>query len=245
MKYFIKSAIYFFGIIAISFILWNIGWGFYAGIVLLISFSIGCLLFYKKKEIKYFAYPILIGLVLYVGMLPFTLYQYNRTSAEYMQRVERGMDLNFIEKMNVYGLNIIISLGAYPFYPEVAKESFLLIFPTKNNERTFESCFFMKSEKIKMAFQNKKNFVTWSEADYLRFNHESRAALALNPCKLEKVKNGNSIVYKAKVKVSYPYKSHTQVLPGIFIDEGLFHYLQKVGWLHPYTAVWICEKSEL
>lgn len=245
MKYFIKSTIYIFGIFSSMFILWNIGWGFWAGYVLLIAFTLSCIYFFKKKPIKYSVYSLLIGLVLYLGMLPFTLYQYHRTSAKYMQRVERGMDLNFIEKMNVYGLNIIISLGAYPFYPEIAKESFLMIFPTKNNERTFESCFFMKSEKIKMAFQNKKNFVTWSGADYLRFNHESRAALALNPCKLKKVKTGNSTIYTAKVNVSYPYKSHTQVLPGIFIDEGLFNYLQKVGWLHTYTAIWICEKSEL
>lgn len=244
MKKFQKSLIYIATLLSIPFILWNICWGLIGGFILLIILTGGCLLYYNKNSLKHFVICFLVGIVVYLGMLPFTLYQYQLTSSKYTEKVERGMNLNFIEKLNVYGLNIIISLGAYPFYPEIAKESLLMIFPTKNNERIFYSGFFMKSEKIRKGFQNNKNYITWKGADYLRFDAESRCALALNPCKLQKVKKENSIVYSVKVNVTYPYKCHTEVLPGVYIDEGLFHYLQSIGWLYPYTATWKCTKHQ-
>jgi len=27
------------------------------------------------------------------------------------------------------------------------------------------------------------------------------------------------------------------------VEEGLFGYLQKCGWLHPYDAVWVASKK--
>lgn len=239
-----KLLIYIAVLLSLPFILWNIGWGFIAGFILLIILTVGWLLYYNKNSLKYFVVSFVVAIVVYLGMLPITLYQYQKTSAQYTEKVERGINLNFIEKLNVYGLNIVVSLGAYPFYPEIAKESFLMIFPTKNNERTFYSDFFMKSEKIRKGFQTNKSYIAWRGADYLRFDAESRCALALNPCRLQKSKNENSIVYSVKVDVTYPYKCHTQILPGIYIDEGLFHYLQSIGWLYPYTATWKCSKLQ-
>jgi serine/threonine protein phosphatase PrpC len=238
-----KIVIYSLILISLPFILWNISWGFIAGYLMLVLLVIGWLKYFRTKSLKYLLFTIIAGIFIYVVMLPLTLYQYKSTSSLYINKVEQGKHLNVVEKLNVYGLNIIISTVAYPFYPEVAKESFLMIFPAKNNERTFYSDFFMKSDKIKKAFLNNKHYVAWSGADYMRMDIEGRCALALNPCRLNKTNTGNSIVYKVKVEVAYPYKSHTQILPGIYIDEGLFHYLQNERWLHPFTAIWIYEEK--
>ena len=30
----------------------------------------------------------------------------------------------------------------------------------------------------------------------------------------------------------------------IIIHEGLFHYLEKIGWMHPYTMTWWCNNAD-
>ncbi len=73
-----------------------------------------------------------------------------------MNRIGKGENLTFKEKFSIYGLNVLMSIAAYPIYPEVSKESFYLLFNTESGERTFESDFFMKSQEIKKGFHEIK-----------------------------------------------------------------------------------------
>jgi hypothetical protein len=72
----------------------------------------------------------------------------------------------------------------------------------------------------------------------------------LNPCEVyPPLKNGRITEYKISVDVSYPYSSEIFLIDNQFIQlrvqEGLFHYLQKEGWLHPFRAVWKANRIEL
>lgn len=46
----------------------------------------------------------------------------------------------------------------------------------------------------------------------------------------------------------YPYYSATPITifgSKIIIHEGLFHYLEEIGWMHPYTMTWWCNNADL
>lgn len=86
--------------------------------------------------------------------------------------------------------------------------------------------------------------IKWPISDYSFGNDESRYALALNPCTLT-IDNNNK--YTLKVRIEYPESSEIILLEKpfkIIVEEGLFHYLQKNGWLHPYDAIWVYEKKQ-
>ncbi|MGC8770675.1 MAG: hypothetical protein ACP5Q5_05440 [Brevinematia bacterium] len=151
--------------------------------------------------------------------------------------------MNFFEKYSIYGLNLAMSFFGFPFYPEVSLETFLLIFKTPNNYRIFKNDFFLSSKRVQLAISDYKKgtskIIKWNISDYSFGNKESRYALALNPCILRIDENNKYIL---KVRVEYPEHSEIILLEKpvkIIVEEGLFHYLQKIGWLHPYDAVWI------
>ena len=158
-----------------------------------------------------------------------------------MAKIESGQELSFKEKASIYGLNFFMSVFAYPIYPEVAKESFYLMFKTEDGTRVFEDDFFMESQKIRDAIKNKNSRVTWRESEYIMGNKESRYALALNPCNLDIKEFEDFSEISVEVPVAYPVKSRAVLVNApieITVEEGLFHYLQKENWFHPYTAIW-------
>ena len=61
------------------------------------------------------------------------------------------------EKLAIYGLNIIMGVVGYPIYPEVSKETLLLMFPPpKKGIRIFYSDFAKNSRKINNLIENFK-----------------------------------------------------------------------------------------
>jgi hypothetical protein len=163
-----------------------------------------------------------------------------------MRKINNDHELTFDEKCNIYTLNIVISVFSFPLYPEVSLESLLLIFPTKNGCRAFKNGFFLKSPKINKAIMaecgNDTIIVMWKLKDYSFGAKEARYALALNPCRIIKKKIGAKDIYETKVRVEYPMKSEVTLMKypiELKIEEGLFGYLQKAGWLHPYDAIWM------
>ncbi|MBN1499099.1 MAG: hypothetical protein JW982_03010 [Spirochaetes bacterium] len=143
-----------------------------------------------------------------------------------------------------------MSFFGSPFYPEASRETFLLAFDHKDNREYFYSKFFLKSPKIqniiKSDLRNKEFKITWNTSDYAFGHVESRYALALNPCVLKIETDGSKIKYSVIVRIEYPAKAEIVLLKYPFrvvVEEGLFNYLQKIKWLHPYEAVWIYEEN--
>jgi len=238
-----KLRIIFFVLISffsILFFSWLATWGTYLGYLGLVILFFG-VIFWNTKGVTYL-YVSLFSLFIFTGVLfPQSLNRYNQKTDEYMNKIESGQELNFIEKTSIYGLNFFMSVFAFPIYPEVAKESFYLMFKTEDGTNVFEDDFFMGSQKIRDAITQKKSKVAWSGSEYILGNKESRYALALNPCSLKVKKFEDFSEVSVEVPIRYPEKYRAVLLKVPFeiaVEEGLFHYLQEEKWLHPYTAIW-------
>jgi len=164
------------------------------------------------------------------------------------------------DKIGIYGLNLMMGFVALPMYPEVAKETLMMVFPSPDNGvRTFYSDFAINSQKIQSVIKDFKNNLiadksgkelraqkrlSWSVEDYSFGRKEARYALALNPAdislKSSKKSTCGVIDISIKVKIEYPQRSYVTLLskPELKIEEGLFWILQQTRWLHPYVAEW-------
>lgn len=86
----------------------------------------------------------------------------------------------------------------------------------------------------------RKKIVFKAETAYNTASPDHRVALGVNP----------GFLYKQDGKIylesyaHYPYYSATPITVfgyRIIVHEGLFHYLEKIHWMHPYTMVWWCD----
>jgi hypothetical protein len=219
---------------------WLSTWGMFLGYIGLTIIVAG-LVIWKIKSIKYLYFSWLFLFLSSIVLFQNALNTYNSKTNEYIEKIANSETLNFNEKLSIYGLNIFMCIAAYPIYPEVSKESFYMMFRSKNGIRNFESDFFLKSKKIKWGLTNKNSYITWYSSEYALGHPESRYALALNPCKLSTKKHDSYTEYTVEVKIGYPKKSCVTLINFPFklmVEEGLFHYLQNQNWLHTYTAVW-------
>lgn len=234
------AVLIFFQVILLLFSLWSFSFGCLAGAISAMLLCLGGWMAFRKKKIIFLPVTMMLWGLLNLVLLQHSLNAYDKTRERYMATVQSGGELVFREKMNVYLLNLFMSLGALPLYPEVAIESLLLMIPSESGERSFKSDFFLHSEKIRMGFRKGRSTVAWHVGDYV-VGRESRYALALNPCTLSRNETKQYIDYAVRVRVEYPVKCEVVLVKAPFrisVEEGLFHYLQEVGWLHPYTAVW-------
>ncbi|MFN5462999.1 MAG: hypothetical protein ACK5BR_09920 [Bacteroidota bacterium] len=224
----------------ILFFSWLASWETYLGYLGLLILFFG-IIFWRLKGIK-FLYIFLFPLFIFTMVLfPQSLNIYNQKTAEYMAKIDSGKDLSFKEKASIYGLNFFMCVIAFPIYPEVAKESFYLMFKTEDGRRVFEDDFFMESQKIKDGLKKRASDVSWNMSEYVCGNKESRYALALNPCNLSIKKFENFTEITVEVAVTYDKKTRAVLVNDPFeiaVEEGLFLYLQGEKWLHPYKAIW-------
>ena len=219
---------------------WLASWETYLGYLGLVILFFG-IIFWNTKGITYLYVSLFSLFVFTLVLFPQSLNRYNQKTDEYMGKIESGQELNFKEKASIYGLNFFMSVFAFPIYPEVAKESFYLMFKTDDGTRVFEDDFFMESQKVRDAIKNKTSRVSWSGSEYILGNKESRYALALNPCNLVIKEFEGFSEITVEVQVAYPEKSRAVLLKVPFeiaVEEGLFHYLQKENWFYPYKAIW-------
>ncbi|HOX75968.1 MAG TPA: hypothetical protein PLB27_14705, partial [Bacteroidales bacterium] len=165
--------------LALPFILWNICFGFIAGYILLVA-SCGFVPLLRKKTLRHTLLLICTLAFLYLVTIPLTLWQYQVKTKEFYRKIEKGQQLILNEKISIYGLNLILGLVALPVYPEVAKETLYLCIPSKNDVRTFNGDFFLKSRKIRKAIESNESRVSWSAVEFTFGHRESRFALALN-----------------------------------------------------------------
>ncbi len=206
---------------------------------------------------------LLIGIILLIATINISIGEVNRRIKTLSEKPREKSSLpvfSLRDKMGIYGLNAIMGVLAYPVYPEVSRETLMMIFPPpKRGVRVFHSNFPLHSEKIKdiitmfkadllnrqsgEEFQVQKR-IDWPIRDYCLGKKEARYALALNPSRISlaasRKASGWLIDVSIKVMVRYPQNSSVTLLsePELKVEEGLFWILQQEGWLFPYTAEW-------
>ena len=206
---------------------------------------------------------LLIGLALLVTTIKIPIVEINnRISSLAKKPRSKGFISLFStrDKIGIYGLNLMMGIFAYPIYPEISKETLMMVFPApENGVRLFKSEFAINSEKIRNIIKefneklisekssgdvkfNKRIF--WNASSYSLGQKEPRYALALNPSDVTMTASKKDSVWSIdislKVNCSYPRKSYVTLLskPELKVEEGLFWVLQQAGWLFPYTAEW-------
>ena len=166
-----------------------------------------------------------------------------------MDKIKNGEEPSLYEKCSIYTMHMAVYMFGWPLSPEAASEIFKMSFPW-NRERTVfrENDFFMESPTVQKALKGlqegqRKRIAFKAETAYNTASPDHRVALAVNP----------GILYKKDGKVylesyaHYPYYSATPITifgSKIIIHEGLFHYLEEIGWMHPYTMTWWCNNAD-
>ena len=165
-----------------------------------------------------------------------------------MNKIQKGEDVSLYEKCSIYTMHMAVYMFGWPLSPEAAGEIFKMSFPRNREKDIFrENDFFMDSPAVQRALNGleegqRKKIVFKAETAYNTASPDHRVALAVNPGFLYK-KDGK--VYLESY-AHYPYYSATPITlfgAKIIIHEGLFHYLEKICWMHPYTMTWWCDKQ--
>jgi hypothetical protein len=165
----------------------------------------------------------------------FGLYRLNELN-KIPVKIENFSTYNLVE---IYTLGIIMSLAAYPLYPEISIEHLSLYKKEKTNHR---SDFFLSSEVVQKAIRNYKQptLLSWSTDAYMIGSGEARVALALNGATLKMVDEKILV----EVPIRYPQNSLVELIPGIKVQEGLFWVLQEKGWYHPGVMTWVADAPQ-
>jgi len=242
--------LYFFSVILVIVYLFLIIWTFcytlFVWYLLVAAFS-ACIIIYwlhrsKRQAVKF----LLLGLFLFFILSPFNLKQYNRRAENLQNRISQNGELSTKEKLGVYGCLLMITVFDIIPFPEAAVENFYLLFPSKDGQRTFRSNTVLGAPSImKAAKAGQNGRIAWNRWNFV-YNKDFRYAIALDPCTIRTVEKEG---YKeVRLSTDFGYRENfvtvhaNTFLRGMFtfrVDEGLFYYLQKEGWLHPYHAVWI------
>jgi len=193
---------------------------------------------WAKRAVFYF---VILSLVSAFGM--YRLHSLNTTPI-------KPANFSWINKVEIYGLGLLMSALAYPIYPEVAREHMMLYTPFGEATKIIEDDFFLRStvvqDAIKRTIKTRQPYrLAWPASAYqLSINsdkyREARIALALNGGYV-RVEDNNVI---AKIRISYPKKSYAPLIPipGIGatgVEEGLFWVLQQEKWYHTGFVEWI------
>ena len=163
-----------------------------------------------------------------------------------MNKIQKGEDVSLYEKCSIYTMHMAVYMFGWPLSPEASSEIFRMSF-SKNREQNIykKNDYFMDSPAVQKALKGleegqRKKIVFKAETAYNTASPDHRVALGVNPGFLYK-KDGR--VYLESY-AHYPHYSATPITlfgAKIVIHEGLFHYLEKIGWMHPYTMTWWCE----
>ena len=167
-----------------------------------------------------------------------------------MDKIQNGEKVSLYEKCSIYTMHMAVYMFGWPLSPEAAGEVFRMSFPWNREKAVLrEDDFFMESPTVQKALKGlqegqRKRIAFKAETAYNTASPDHRVALAVNPGYLYK-KDGK--VYLESY-AHYPYYSATPITifgSKIIIHEGLFHYLEKNGWMHPYTMTWWCNNADL
>lgn len=193
-----------------------------------------------KKILKYI---IIVFLIVFVNGCVYVFRLQDKT----MEKIQDGAQISLYEKCSIYTMHMAVYLFGWPLSPEAAGEIFRMSFPWNRETTVFKrNDFFIDSPTVENALKKltpgqRKYIAFKASAAYNTASPDHRVALAVNPGHLYK-KDGK--IYLESY-AHYPQYSKTPITlfgAKIIIHEGLFHYLEKIGWLHPYTMTWWCKE---
>lgn len=202
-----------------------------------------------KKPIKITLISLLaIVAIVFVNGCYFVFWHQDKS----MAKIQQSKELNLYECCSIYTMHMALWMFGWPLSPEAARECFLLHFPHEEDGvvRFKASRGFMKSPKLQKAVEylsDKQSGtsvrVAWKASkDYALHSPEHRAAIAVNACdviKGEVDKTTGDYEIRIRCAMVYPKYSRTEFNLGkfsIWIQEGLFRYLEERGWISRYIA---------
>jgi len=155
-----------------------------------------------------------------------------------------------LNKLEIYVLGLVMSVAAFPLYPEVAREHLMLYRPFNGKPKIIEDDFFLRSKVVREAVikareSGREIRLWWPTSAYTlsvdpQKYWEARIALAFNGGWVSV--SGDEV--RARIPIAYPEKAFAPLIsvPGVGtlgVQEGLFNILQQVGWYHTGEAIWI------
>ena len=188
---------------------------------------------------------LVLGVTMITGFGLFRLDQLNQKPSDPSQ-------FSWINKAEIYTLGIVMSVIAYPLYPEIAQEHLMLYTPFEGKTKTINDDFFLKSARIQIAIKEaektgKEVRLWWPVSDYtlkLSWNQywESRVALAFNGGWLRV--EGDKVI--ARIPIKYPKRAFAPIVTirwigTLGVEEGLFWVLQEEGWYHTGEVEWMAD----
>lgn len=204
--------------------------------------ALGVLLLFPQKTWVKVLYP-LLGLLL----IPLCLLRYSQGVDRMMEKLEGGPEaLGLHDRLALYGLNGMMGLaGGLLGAPEASVETLLLMVPS-SGERAWESQRFpLCAPKVAAAVARQQEQAQAGDQSFAPRNvqwalsEQGRGGLALNPMLLQTTRSGSQLHVRGIVQVDYVADYSLPILKlgpmNIRVEQGLFHALEELGWLHPYA----------
>lgn len=163
-----------------------------------------------------------------------------------MNKIKNNEEVSLYEKCSIYTMHMAVYMFGWPLSPEASSEIFKMSFSKNRDQYIYrENDYFLDSPAVQKVLKGleegqRKKIVFKAETAYNTASPDHRVALGVNP----------GFLYKKEGKVyleSYAHYPHYSATPitlfgySIIVQEGLFHYLEKIYWMHPYTMIWWCE----
>jgi hypothetical protein len=174
---------------------------------------------------------------------------------ELNQKPFDSSQFSWINKVEIYTLGLVMSVIAYPLYPEIAQEHLMLYRPFEGKTKVINDDFFLRSKRIRKAIDEAKSTgkevrLWWPISDYALKPSwdqywESRVALAFNGGWLRV--QGDQVI--ARIPIKYPKRAFAPIVTipwvgTLGVEEGLFWVLQQEGWYHTGEVEWIAYLDE-
>ena len=242
------------------------GWGllFNAPTLAVVAFTAAWILlplFNRIKAIRVLKFAVSFVLVpATLALTPLMIEEVDQKVEQLSRKPRTDMSaFTLQDRIGIYGLNLVMGVVGYPFYPEASRETFLMMFdPGPSARRVFHSDFGLGSRKMRARLMDfvaglrpddtasAHSFgpvrVEWTKFDYRLTEPEARYALALNQTRLtaraERRGERWLVDVRHEMDVEYPESIYVTLIgrPRLRVEEGLFWVLQNYGWLHPYIA---------
>lgn len=114
-------------IISFPLILWLISFHLFSGYLCSLILLISMILILKINPSKVLIVYIVLFLIINILLFPNSLSTYNKRRNILFTTIKNGKELKFYEKFSIYGLNIIMSILGYPFYPEASIQTLFYV----------------------------------------------------------------------------------------------------------------------